>query len=133
MSPEVAMRVSLATGVDPQSLMRGDQQRIDEAGNPFTRASKRPGTRSEELVASISLLFGAVLTAAKEKDVLRQFHFSFETWLSETVPALGVSKEAFEQLNRVGDQLDPDFSVPDALLPREGKELRRESRAVLLG
>jgi hypothetical protein len=133
MTPEVAMRVSLATGVDPESLMRGDDQLWDVAGLPFTKASKKPGPRSEELAASISLLFGAVLTAAKEKDVLRQFHFLLESWLSKTVEELGISKQLFEQLHKIGDRLDPDFSVPDGLLPREGKAKQRwfESRQKL--
>jgi hypothetical protein len=133
MTPEVAMRVSLATGVDPERLMRGDDELWDVGGLPFTKVSRRPQTRSKELAASISLLFGAVLSAAKEKDALRQFHFLFETWLSRTVPGLGLSKEAFEQLNKIGDRLDPDFSVPDALLPREGQAKQRwfESRQKL--
>src|SRR5438445_6877137 len=58
MTREVAMRVSLATGVDPESLMLGDAQLWDVHDLPFTRASKKPQARSEELAASISLLFG---------------------------------------------------------------------------
>jgi hypothetical protein len=133
MTPEVAMRVSLATGVDPDSLKRGDDPLWDVGGLPFTRVSKRPQTRSRELAASISLLFGAVLAAAEQKDVLRQFHFLFETWLSKTVLELGISKEGFEQVNKIGDRLDPDFSVPEVLLPREHKAKQRwfESRQKL--
>jgi len=130
---EVAMRVSLGTGVDPESLMRGDEHLWDVAGLPFTRASKKPQALgwSEELTASISLLFGAILAAAKEKNAIRQFHFLFDVWISQIVPALGMSKEVFEQLNKIGNRLDPDFSVPDALLPPEGKKRWSESRQKL--
>jgi hypothetical protein len=130
MTPEVAMRVSLGTGVDPESLMRGDEQLWDVWGLPFTRASKKPQTLgwSEELTESISLLFEAILTAAKEKNAIRQFHFLFDAWISEIVPALGISKEVFEQLKKIGDRLDPDFSVPEAVLPREAKKSWFESR-----
>jgi hypothetical protein len=123
MTPEVAMRVSLGTGVDPESLMRGDEQLWDVAGLPFTRASKKPQALgwSEELTESISLLFGAILTAAKEKNAIRQIHFMFDAWISQIVPALGIEKEVFEQLNKIGDRLDPDFSVPEAVLPREDR------------
>jgi hypothetical protein len=133
MTPEVAMRVSLATGVDPESLMRGDDPLWDVGGLPFTSVSKRPQTRSRELAASMSLFFGAILAAAEQKEVLRQFHFLFETWLSRTVLELGISKEGFEQVNKIGDRLDPDFSVPEALLPREHKAKQRwfESRQKL--
>jgi hypothetical protein len=71
------------------------------------------------------LLFRAVLTATEEKNVLMQFQFSFNVWLSSIVPALRISKEAFEQIERIGHRLDPDFSVPDMLLPSEKKARQR--------
>jgi len=102
---------------------------------PFTRVSKKPQALgwSEELTESISLLFQTILAAAKEKTAIRQFHFLFDTWISQIVPALGISKEVFEQLDKIGDRLDPDFSIPDALLPREGRAKQRwlESRQKL--
>jgi plasmid maintenance system antidote protein VapI len=134
MTPEVAMRVSLATGVDPQSLMRGDDHLLDVAGLPFTRVSKKQVLGwSEELTESIFLLFQTILSAAKEKIAIRQFHFLFDAWISQVVPALGMAKEVFEQLNKIGDRLDPDFSIPDSLLPREvkAKQLWFESRQKL--
>jgi transcriptional regulator with XRE-family HTH domain len=135
MTPDVAMRVSLGTGVDPDSLMRGDEQLRDVLDLPLTRASKKPQALgwSEELTESISLLFVAILTAAKEKNALRQFHFLFDAWISEIVPALRIENEVFKQLNKIGDRLDPDFSVPEAVLPREAKAKKRwfESRQKL--
>jgi hypothetical protein len=127
MSPEVAMRVSLATGVDPDSLMRGDKQLLDVRGLPFTQASKKPQPLSgaKELGKSMSLLFQAVLAAAEEKNVVMQLNFLLNVWLSKNVPALGISKKVFEQLERIADRLDPDFSVPDALLPTETKAKQR--------
>jgi len=117
-TPEVAMRVSLATGVAAESLMRGDERLLDVEGLPFTRVSRKPEAPPwcKELAESMLLLFRAVLTATEEKDVIMQFQFSFNVWLSSIVPALRISKEAFEQIERIGDRLDPDFSVPDALL-----------------
>ena len=129
------MRVSLGTGVDPESLMRGDEQLWDVLGLPLTSARKKPQALgwSEELTESISLLFGAILIAAKEKNALRQFHFLFDAWISEIVPALRIENEVFKQLNKIGDRLDPDFSVPEAVLPREGRDKKRwfESRQKL--
>jgi hypothetical protein len=112
---EVAVQVSLATGVHPRSLMNGDDPLLDFYGRPFSKSSPR----FEYLAslppheAALQQLCLSAWEAAVEKRVGLLVSFAFERWLLTTVKSLGLESLMEEKLAERLHSFDPNEMSPE--------------------
>lgn len=108
LTPEVAIKISMATGVGPHSLMRGDDPLLDLSRKPFSRASQsiteRPWTAEDMDLEKHKLLFTCLLEAAEGKDgkTLLQVTLSFAQWVRDLSFSLELGERIFNELKRYG-------------------------------
>jgi transcriptional regulator with XRE-family HTH domain len=120
-TPEVAIKVSFATKVDPRSLLAGDDPLLDILRQPFSKDtavgwSEYPEWR-EEYRGAREQLFLALLDAAAEKKIVRLIYFSFENWLATTIETLGLNDLFAQKLIDRFTSFDPYF-ISGEFLPK---------------
>jgi transcriptional regulator with XRE-family HTH domain len=120
LTPAVATKISFATGVDPQSLLDGDDPLLDLLRQPFSKESPRWSEYaewSEEYRGAREQLFFALLDTAEEKKIARLIYFSFENWLTTTIEAFGLNDLFAQKLTDRFTLFDPYF-VSDEFFPK---------------
>jgi transcriptional regulator with XRE-family HTH domain len=109
MTPDVAYKISFATGVDPKSLLRGDDPLLDFTGQPYSKASPKTDdaiSSSVELGATNHLLLVYAWEVAKEKKIANLFHYMFDTWLHETFSNLGLQSAYDKEVDRTAGNVE---------------------------
>jgi transcriptional regulator with XRE-family HTH domain len=127
LTPAVATKISFATGVDPRSLLDGDDPLLDLLRQPFSKDSIRWSeypSWPQEYREAREQLFLALLDTAHEKKIGRLIYFSFENWLTTTIEAFGLNDLFAQKLIDRFPSFDPKF-VPHDFLPKS-KRLREE-------
>lgn len=117
LTPDVAAKISAATGVDPQSLLNGDDPLLahfQKVGlhwrqEPFSKDTPIGRELRPEHREVIEQLFLAVLNAAEEKKIDSPIYFSFYNWLSSTILAFGLEDLFAEKLTERLTFFDPRF------------------------
>ena len=126
MTEEVATRLSYATGVNPRSLLAGEDPLLDFGGQPLTNESyrlpeviwARPEHREME-----EQLFASVMDAAREKKIAKVISFSFETWILKTIQSFGLESLFAEKLTEKLLLFDPSL-VPFEFRPKDKRALK---------
>jgi transcriptional regulator with XRE-family HTH domain len=124
---DVAVRIAYATGVDPRSLLAGDDPLLDFRRQPFSKDSPRlpesllwrPETQEVR-----EQLFLAAWDAAREKNLSLLLAFGFEDWLLATFKALGLEALLIEKLTDRLHLFDPGL-VPDEFCPKNNRFAKR--------
>jgi transcriptional regulator with XRE-family HTH domain len=126
-TPEVATTIAYATGVDPRSLLAGDDPLLDHRGQPLSKDT--PGAPRyywwlRETQEVRRQLFSALLDAAEEKKIVSLIHFNFENWLEAMIKAFGLEDLFAEKLMERLTLFDP-YLVPHKFRPKN-KDQDRE-------
>src|ERR1700730_18445335 len=132
LTPDVAAKISAATGVDPRSLLAGDDPllaHVQKVGlnfrqEPFSKDTPPGRERQPEHREVIEELFLAVLDAAEQKKIDHPIYFSFQNWLSSTIHAFGLEDLFAEKLTERFAFFNPWF-VPFEFRPKD-KRLAKE-------
>lgn len=102
LTPEVAARISAATGVLAQSLLENHDPLLAWDGKTFTAKTEpiQDGVSDEELETLQFLLHTAVKAArwSGKRDKSNQILVLFQEWLHNTIDQLGIEKGFQEQL-----------------------------------
>jgi DNA-binding XRE family transcriptional regulator len=132
LTPEVALKISFATGVDYESLLRGDDPLLDLAGDPLSSKSKTWlndawGSKDRR---TYEVLLGCLLKAAeKKKGLAVKVGLSFSQWIQEASLAFGLDQSVFEEFFALPDGVyDQEINtgiIPDCFFPRWMAEERR--------
>jgi transcriptional regulator with XRE-family HTH domain len=125
LSGENAFKIALATGVDGESLLKGDEPLLDLLGEQVSNKSHRLVDHllwSEAEADSVVGLFSVVLHAAQEKGRAMHFYFLFRQWLPKTAELLGVLPEVRERLEPILGSLYPGLSLPESFYPENRKD-----------
>jgi hypothetical protein len=127
MSPEVASKIAFATGVDPKSLLAGDDPLLDFAQRPVSKSSRRLPEfvwwRQEHREVQ-EQIHAAFLDAVTEKKIGKVSSFSFEIWLLKAIESFGVEDLFIRNLTERLHLFDPSL-VPFEFRPK-GKQLAKE-------
>jgi transcriptional regulator with XRE-family HTH domain len=122
LTPAVAQRIMLVTGVSTRSLLNGEDPLKDCSGRILTPESAVEEMSNLYYEAEISLfsMLEAALKAAKEKGRSSVFYQLFKEWLPQAVAAIGATSTMKTVLNRNLGIFDP-FYVPEAFQPKDAK------------
>jgi plasmid maintenance system antidote protein VapI len=121
-----AIKISLATGVDGESLLKGEDPLLDLAGNPVSNMSN---TQPDQLwwsaarLESVKLLMSVVLDAAQEKYRTAHLYFLLQGWLSEVSKLLDLLPIIREKL-KIGS-VHPHLKLPESFYPQSKPERLR--------
>jgi hypothetical protein len=141
MSDEIIAKISIATAVDHNSLMNGDDPLRDNFGAPLSSNSAKLEDMAEILVdkATLAFLVSVALDAAAEKGASYQFQFLLQGWLCKTSKMFGLDKLITERLTAELGSFKPGI-VPPYFWPRDvkskilweefGKELLTEQESI---
>jgi len=115
LTPAVAQRIMLMTGVSARSLLNRDDPLKDCLGRPLTPESAVKVMSDLYYQREISLfsMLEAALKAAKEKRRANVFYELFSEWLPQAVAAIGATSTMKTVLNRNLGIFDPSH-VPSA-------------------
>ena len=116
-------KISIATGVHPQSLINGDDPLIDNSGrSPLSPKSAKFEDQAELLVdkATLAFLVSVAVDAAAEKGVSYLFQFLLQGWLCETSKMFGLDEKITERLTAELGSFKPGL-VPPYFLPKDDK------------
>jgi DNA-binding XRE family transcriptional regulator len=121
MTPRVATMIAYATGVNPQSLLAGDDPLLDLRLLPFSKDSPRlqPSVWDPEHREAMVQLFQAFLDVAEEKKSMKLFAFLFENWVSETLEAFRIDDTLYRKLTERIPLFDP-LHIPRRFRPKTG-------------
>ena len=108
MTPDVAYKISLRTGVDLHSLLRGDDPLLDFTGQPYSKTSPKSddGISVVALEASNLELMGAAWETATEKKMATLFTYMLGAWLRETFMNLGFESAYGKAVKRRVEKLN---------------------------
>lgn len=122
LTPAVAQRIMLMTGVSARSLLNGEDPLKDCIGHNLTPESAVMGLSELYYQHEISLfaMLEAALKAAKEKNRSSVFYELFREWLPQAVAAIGATSTMKAVLNRNLGVFDPSH-VPEAFQPKDAK------------
>jgi hypothetical protein len=120
--PNVAIRIGIATGVDPRSLMDADDPLLGLDGRPFSKEVHPPHYLSSFPLfrEAREQLFAAAWEAATEKRLGLLLSFSFETWLTEAITTLKLQSLFDAKLTARLDLFDPQ-QLPPACWPKNNQ------------
>jgi transcriptional regulator with XRE-family HTH domain len=114
---EVALKLAYATGVDYDSLIRGDDPLMDMIGNPLNPESPSclADAWTPENTQSLETLFSCILKAAeKKKGEGVKVGLSFAMWAKQVSATFDMDKRVFEELWMATDSFDPQL-IPRVL------------------
>jgi len=135
LSPDVALRIAMATKVSATSLMDGEDPLRDDLGRKLSASSGRmvkgsvleiiDTINSESRMRTRKELFEAALEAALEKGRTSLFAYSFDHWLLNTMRAMGLENILCEKLT---ERLRLALFDPTDILSFNPKELNPKNR-----
>jgi len=140
LTPDVALRISFATGVDWESLLRGDNLLLDMAGDPVGPESEKWLDRAwtSKDIKHDEGLFSCFMRAAEKKTVdgktrtALKVSMSFRQWMKDTSLTFGLDKltqaEVADWLFSLpAEDYESAFnSVPECFLPFLAEERRKK-------
>jgi transcriptional regulator with XRE-family HTH domain len=108
MTPDVAYKISFTTGVDPQSLLRGDDPLLDFTGQRYSKASSRlDDVLSIRALEDSNLeLLRAAWETASEKKMATLFTYMLGEWLRQTFLNLGLGSTYAKAIKRRLEKLN---------------------------
>lgn len=100
---DIAVRIMLATGVDMQSLLKGEVPLKDLLGKELSPESRDDDILLEihhDLELGMLELLRAAINAVRQKKRSRIFLCVFREWLPKTIALLGATEELKKELDR---------------------------------
>jgi hypothetical protein len=128
LTAEKAMIISLATGVDGESLLKAEEPLLDLLGEPVSsHSSKQPDQLfwSTAELDSIKLLVAVALEAAQERRRMVHLNFLLQRWLAKTAKSLSLLPSIREKLGAVIGSLYPGLKLPESFYPDSKQEKLR--------
>jgi transcriptional regulator with XRE-family HTH domain len=134
LSPDVAVRIAMATKVSAKSLMDGENPLKDDLGRTLSASSGKVREGILEIIETLQCeaqirarkeLFEAVLEAALEKDRVSLFVYSFDQLLIKAVRSMGLENALSEKLT---ERMRLALVDPMHLLPFKPKNRKLDTQ-----